>query len=107
MIFFRLLTLRRQLSGTVNSKIFAMFFFSRNFAYAKFLENYTSQNGESLCHLLMKINHVIVVNFYVANMSFNAIQENKFLAKISEFTVLPSKFVSLNPSCTNGISHKV
>ena len=26
--------------------------------------------------------------FYVANMSFNAIRENKILAKISEFTVL-------------------
>ena len=39
------------------------------------------------CHLLMKVNHVIVVNFYVANMSFNAISENKILVKISEFTV--------------------
>ena len=26
--------------------------------------------------------------FYVENMSFNAIRENKILAKISEFTVL-------------------
>ena len=39
-----------------------------------------------LCHLLMKVNHVIVANFYVANMSFNAICENKILAKISVFT---------------------
>ena len=39
------------------------------------------------CHLLMKVNHVIVANFYVTNMSFNAICENKILAKISEFTV--------------------
>ena len=35
----------------------------------------------------MKVNHVIVANFNVANMSFNAIRENKILAKISEFTV--------------------
>ena len=43
---------------------------------------------ESLCHLLMKVNHVIVANFYVANMSLNAIRENKILAKISEFQYL-------------------
>ena len=42
-----------------------------------------------LCHLLMKVNHVIVaIFFYVANMSFNAIRENRILAKISEFTVI-------------------
>ena len=35
----------------------------------------------------MKVNCVIVANFYGANMSFNAIRENKMLAKISEFTV--------------------
>ena len=39
------------------------------------------------CHLLMKVNHVIVANFLVANMSFKAVRENKILAKISEFTV--------------------
>ena len=43
---------------------------------------------ESVCHLLMKVYHVIVANFYVANMSLNAILENKIIAKISEFTVL-------------------
>ena len=43
--------------------------------------------AKSLCRLLMKVNHVIVAIFYVANMSFNAIRENKILAKISEFTV--------------------
>ena len=31
---------------------------------------------KSLCHLLMKINHVIVANCYVANMSLNAVHEN-------------------------------
>ena len=40
-----------------------------------------------LCHLLMKVNHVIVMNFYIANMSFNTIRENKILAKIYQFTV--------------------
>ena len=39
------------------------------------------------CHLLMKVNHFIFANFYAANMSFNAMCENKILAKISEFTV--------------------
>ena len=43
--------------------------------------------AKSLCHLLMKVNHAIVENFYVANMSLNAIHESKILAKISEFTV--------------------
>ena len=46
---------------------------------------------KSLCHLLMKVNHVIVANFYIANMSFNAIHENKIQAKISEFTVFVFK----------------
>ena len=43
--------------------------------------------AKSLCRLLMKVNHVIDAIFYVANMSFNDIRENKILAKISEFTV--------------------
>ena len=43
--------------------------------------------GKSLCHLLMKVSRVIAAKFYVANMSFNAIHENKILVKISEFTV--------------------
>ena len=41
--------------------------------------------GELLCHFLMKVNHVIAANFYVENMSFNAIRDNKILAKVSEF----------------------
>ena len=35
-----------------------------------------------LYHLLIRVNHVIVANFYVAIISFNAIRENKILAKI-------------------------
>ena len=42
--------------------------------------------AKSLCNLLMKANDVIVANFYVANLSFNAIRENEILAKIIEFT---------------------
>ena len=34
-----------------------------------------------LCCLPMKVNHVMVANVYVANMSFNTICENKILAK--------------------------
>ena len=43
--------------------------------------------AKSLCHLLMKVNHVNGLNFYVANISVNTIRENKILTKISEFTV--------------------
>ena len=42
---------------------------------------------KSLCHLLLYVNHVLVANFSVINMSFDAFRENKILAKISEFTV--------------------
>ena len=38
----------------------------------------------------MKVNHVIVANFYIANMSFTAISQNKILVKISEFTIADS-----------------
>ena len=43
--------------------------------------------AKSLCHLLMKVNYVLVANCYDANMSFNTIRENKILAKTSEFLV--------------------
>ena len=52
-----------------------------------------------LCRLLVYLNHVIVANFYVANMSFNTICENKILAKISEFTVYACIYI-LSPSYT-------
>ena len=56
------------------------------------LRTYTNENEilakwRNHCYLLMAINHFIVANFCVANMSFNTIRENKILAKISEFTV--------------------
>ena len=69
---------------TVNLEIFASVLFSRNF-YAKFRENKIL--AKLICHVLMKINHVIVASIYVANMSYNAIRENKILAKFSKFTV--------------------
>ena len=51
--------------------------------------------AKSLCHLLLNVNYVIVANFYVANMYFHAICENKILAKISEFTVTASALSSV------------
>ena len=45
--------------------------FRDGFIFAKLREK-----AKSLCHLLMKVNHVIITNFYVANISFNAIREN-------------------------------
>ena len=38
----------------------------------------------SLCHLLILVSHGLFATFYVANVSFNAIRENKILSKISE-----------------------
>ena len=35
----------------------------------------------------MKVNHVIVAIFFMSQMSFNSIRENKILVKISEFIV--------------------
>ena len=46
---------------------------------------------KSFCRLLMEVNHAYVAIFNVAYMSFNAIRENKILAKISEFTVQNSQ----------------
>ena len=43
--------------------------------------------AKSIYCLLMYVNHALVANFNAANMSFNAIRENKTLAKISKFTV--------------------
>ena len=44
--------------------------------------------AKSFCTLLIQVNHVYVTIFNVANMSLNAIHENKILAKISKFTVV-------------------
>ena len=44
------------------------------------------------CHLLMKVNHVIIAKFYVANMYLLLLSKNKILAKILEFTVTLCSF---------------
>ena len=77
-------------SMSVHSEIFARVLFSRKFTYAKFHENKSSRPHEftkSLCRFLTWVNHALVASFNVANKFFNAIRENKILAKISEFTV--------------------
>ena len=47
----------------------------------------SSRNGQVILPFTDEGNHVKIANFYVGNMSFNAICENKILAKNSEFTV--------------------
>ena len=49
--------------------------------------------AKPICRLLMYVNHALVAIFNAANMSFNAIRENKILAKVSKFTV---KVIFLN-----------
>ena len=44
------------------------------------------------------VNQAVVAIFYVANIAFNAIRENKILANISDFTVL---------FCQTGYSQKL
>ena len=54
----------------------------------------------------MKGNYFIVVNVYVANISFSAIRENKILVKISEFTVsgvLAADVEKVSASAVNGV----
>ena len=43
--------------------------------------------AETLCPLLMQVNHAQSPISNLANVSFNAIRENKILTKISEFTL--------------------
>ena len=66
----------------VNSKNFARVLFSRSFLKIK-----SSQNGEITLSFTDVGNSCPSRDFYVTNMSFTAIRENKILAKISEFTV--------------------
>ena len=55
--------------------------------FSKFRENKILTNWRNhSCRLLIKVNHALVTNFSFKNMCFNAICENKILAKISEFT---------------------
>ena len=61
--------------------------FSRNFAYVKFLEIKSSQNGEITLSFTDLCKSCPSRDYNVANMSFNAYREHKILAKISEFTL--------------------
>ena len=53
-----------------------------------FLKTTSLRHGEIILWLKMEVNHVLIMNFNVTNMSFNPIHENKILTKISEFTVV-------------------
>ena len=58
-----------------------------------------SANSKSLCCLLMKVNHALVANFDVANVSFKAIRKNIILAKVSGYCnleILKSRVYSAN-----------
>ena len=50
--------------------------------------------AKSLCQLLIKVNYALVANLNVASMSFNAIRENKILAKIVQYFVVKLVFLS-------------
>ena len=70
------------LSFTVNSDIFARVYFRDTSHMRSFVKLKPREMAKLFCHLLMKVNYVIVANFYVANMSFNAIHETIILAKV-------------------------
>ena len=52
-----------------------------------FVKIKSSQNGKITLSFTYESKLCHSCGFYVANMSFNAIRENKILAKISDFTV--------------------
>ena len=71
--------------STVNADIFARILFSRNFAYAKFRENKILENGETTLSFTDIVLSCTSRDFFsVANMLFNAIRENKVLAKFPD-----------------------
>ena len=69
---------------TVNLEIFIRVLFFAKLRTCSFVKLKPLQNH---CRLLVSVNHAQSLIFDVANMSFNAIHENKILTKISEFTV--------------------
>ena len=77
----------RYLLQNVNSEMFARGLFSRNFVDTKFRENKPSRNGDIILSVTGVGKSCHSANFNVTIMPFNAYHENKFLAKISEFTV--------------------
>ena len=74
----------------------------RNFVKIK-----SSRNGKITLSFTVEVNHVIVANFYIANMSFNTFRENKILANISEFTVSTVMFVKIFQSSFSDSSETV
>ena len=62
---------------TINSEIFARVLFS----------NKVIMKWRNHCSLLIYVNHALFTIFSVANMSFNAIRENKILVKFFGFIV--------------------
>ena len=75
---------------TINSKIFARVWFSRNFADAKFRENKTIAKWRNHSFVYWCSWKIMLQSwiFNIANMPSNVIVKNKILAKISEGTVL-------------------
>ena len=70
---------------TVNSENFARTLFSQNFT---FRESKTSRNGKITLSFIDIGKPCFSRDFSHYNMSFNAIRENKILAKISKSTVV-------------------
>ena len=60
---------------TVNSDIFARVLFTQNEKVKP------SRNGKNTLSIT-GVNHALVANFNMAHMSFNAIRENRVLAKV-------------------------
>ena len=75
---------------TVNSKIFARVYFHETLLMRSFVKITPSRNGEMTLSFTDIGKYALIAIFTVANMSINAIRENKILAKISKFTVIPS-----------------
>ena len=76
-----------------------------------FVKKNPREMAKSLCLLLMQVNHALVANFSAANMSLNAIRENKILAKMSGFTVYKLKsrlalYIIHSKTCKNCRSQK-
>ena len=67
---------------TVNSEIFARVLHSQNFAYGKLRENKILQNGEITLSFTDIGKSCLSREFLTPQISFNAIRENKILAKI-------------------------
>ena len=65
------------------------FIFAKVHTYMrKFMKIKPSRMAKSLCRFADEGNHALVANLNVANIPFNAIRENKNLAKISDLTLL-------------------